>query len=761
MDPYKPEQVESAEPQGFHAVMRFLRVVNRHRLILIGCVAAAAFLAVVRFNRLPKQYSASTRLLVTQKVSSSTMNYQKSRTSPVASYKQLILSDRVLADAVGHIDELPPELRSQKDQTLWPITMRGMLTVVDDPKEQTLAIACKSVDPDGTVAVIRALTTSSEKFMEEYQKDISVQLKDELEENRRKVEIRLNDTEQALLEARRSCGDMTLTESKDELHPLAQRVSTLNGQLTTIRNQRIKLEATLESARHLLATNSDLTSAIQSLGEIVGEKVVENIPGTERTSLMMIEELTTELGNLESQLTALRPHYGSRHSEIIKRQSQINDKRAQIAQAKAERREKLLNGIREPQIGQWLITQIQSQLLATTQYERSLQHEYSSVEQEALTLSDKLASIQNAEREADTLRSLHQSLLTRLNSIQIDNGGGGFRVAPLSEPMVPQNASYPILSSIMSMFCFIGAALALGIIYVLDLMDDRLRSPEEVREQLGLPVLAVLRKLPDDEVDKAKIYVHGFPQTVHAECFRTLKTSLTLAAVETKCLAVTSTEASEGKTTTTVNLAASYAQTGVRTLLIDADMRRPGLSRLLEIRGQGGLSEVLRAESDIGTMCKERIVSTDVPLLDVLPCGPRILNAGMLLSMPTLADLIDWAVAEYDQVIVDCPPTLPVSDAAIVGRYVDSMLFLMNPDKTHRRSVVRAVDQLRSLGLKIAGVVANTSLSEDKNGYGYQYGYGYGYGGEYTYGHEDDDLAADIDGESSDGLSDPGWEKAA
>ncbi len=287
------------------------------------------------------------------------------------------------------------------------------------------------------------------------------------------------------------------------------------------------------------------------------------------------------------------------------------------------------------------------------------------------------------------------------------------------------------------MFCVAAIALALGVIYVIDLMDDRLRSPEEVRDELGLSVLGIIRKLPQHEVEQARIYVNDFPQTTHAECFRTLKTAITLSPMDTKCIAITSTEASEGKTTTTVNLAASYAQTGQRTLLIDADMRRPGLSRLLEIRGNGGLSEVLRADSDIPQMCQERVVQTEVPLLEVLPCGPRILNAGMLLSMPALADILDWAVSEYDQVIVDCPPTLPVSDAAIVGRYVDSMLFLMNPDKTHRRSVARAVDQLRSMGLKIVGIVANTSLSEDTSSYGYQYGYGYG--NDYGYGHDDEE----------------------
>lgn len=742
MDPYTTEPVESGQLQGFHAVMRFLRVVNRHRMILIGCVAAAAFLAVVRFNRLPKQYSSSTRLLVTQKESAGdSNNYRRSKVSPLASYKQLVLSDEVLAGTIKELGELPPEIRGITDETIRPVVLRGMLTLVDDAKEQTLQISCKSIDPESTVAVIEALRTASDVFMTKYQGDMSGELMERLEVNLQEVQGKLDIKEDELLSARRGSGEIMLSESKEAIHPLADTVSTLNSELTTIRSRRLELQATLSSAERLVQGNYDLTSAIQKLGEIVGEKVVADMPGATAMSAESIEGLSKDLQTFESELSARRPHFGSKHPEIIRRQSQINDLRVQIAQAESARRERLIVGIREPQIGRWLIEQIRGQLTTSLQFESSLQAEYDKAKAEAESLSDKLAGIKNVERETETLRNLHQSLLTRLNQIGIDRNGGGFRIASLSNPMIPRNASYPILSSIVSMFCFLGAAIGLGIIYVLDLVDDRLRSPEEVREQLGLSVLAVLRKLPDEEVKESRIYVHGFPQTIHSEAFRTLKTSLTLSAVDTKCIAVTSTEASEGKTTTTVNLAASYAQTGVRTLLIDADMRRPGLSRLLELRGNGGLSEVLRSEEDISAMCRDRVVSTEVPLLDVLPCGPRILNAGMLLSMPTLASLLDWAVSEYDQVIVDCPPTLPVSDAAIVGRYVDSMLFVMNPDKTHRRSVVRAVDQLRGLDLKIAGVVANTSMSDEKTGYGYQYGYGYGYASEYAYGSEDDEFA--------------------
>jgi len=737
MDPYTPEQLDSTEPQGFHAVLRFLRVVNRHRLILVGFVAAAAFLAVVRHKRIPKQYESTARLMVRQ-VSADPKSQSSSATEGLlASYRQLLLSDRVLADTVKELESLPPELAAERDRTVWPVRLRGMLAVTFETDEHVLEIKCRSTSPESTVSVIEGLSVASGNFMDEYQKDLSIEQMKQLENKSDFVREQLLEKENQLLAARQNCGDIALSKDSDESHPLVQRVTHLNENLTTVRSRRLELEATLTSAQELVASKSDLTSALNKLQEIVGEHVLERIPGAGTTDPKAISELRAQVGVLETELAGLRRHFGSGHSEIMRREQQLAGEKQRLASMQVQLGQNVNVGMRDPQVGQWLIQQIQAEVQATRQHEKALQQEYSLVEADALALSGKLNTIQMAEREVETLRELHSSLLNRLNSISPDHGSEAFKVAPLSDPRIPKFAIYPVLPRTLAMFCIAAAALAMGVIYVIDLMDDRLRSPEEVREELGLTVLGIIRKLPQNEVDQARIYVNDFPQTTHAECFRTLKTAITLSPMDTKCIAITSTEASEGKTTTTVNLAASYAQTGQRTLLIDADMRRPGLSRLLEIRGNGGLSEVLRADSDIPQMCKERVVQTEVPLLEVLPCGPRILNAGMLLSMPALADILDWAVSEYDQVIVDCPPTLPVSDAAIVGRYVDSMLFLMNPDKTHRRSVARAVDQLRSMGLKIVGIVANTSLSEDTSSYGYQYGYGYG--NDYGYGHDDDE----------------------
>lgn len=754
MDPYTLDQLDSSEPQGFHAIMRFLRVINRRRMILICLVAVAAFVATVRHNRIPKEYQASAKLMIRQVTADPKMLSSRATEGLLASYRQLLLSDTVLGDTAKELRKKPPELAALSDTSLWPIKLRSMLTVSFETDEHVLEIKCRSTDPDSTVAVIQALTVASSRFMDDYQKDISFELMTQLESNLSSVREKLESKERDLLQARRDCGDIAINAGSKESHPLVQRVSHLNGELTTVRSKRLELQSALASAERLTATNSDLTSAVQKLESIVGAKVMSRLPGTGSINTETVEKLEAELKLMETELVGLRPHYGSGHAEVVRRRAQIQAQSMRVNEARSELQRQVSVGIRDPRVGRWLLDTINAELMATSQYESSLEQEYTQVERDALLLSDKLASIQVAEREVETLRETHTSLLNRLNSTNLENSGGTFKVAALSDPRVPSAPVYPVLGTVLVLFCIVAAAIGIAIIYVLDLLDDRLRSPEEVREELGLPVLGIIRRLPEEEAEQSKIYVHAFPHTPQAECFRILKTSLTLSPMETKCLVITSTEASEGKTTMTVNLAASYAQTGQRTLLIDADMRRPGLSRLLEVRGHGGLSEVLRAVSDIPAMCRERIVKTEVPLLEVLPCGPRMLNAGMLLSMPALTEILDWAVAEYDQVIVDCPPTLPVSDAAIVARYADGIVFLMNPDKTHRRSVARAVDNLRSMGLKIVGIVANTSLSEDSSSYGYQYGYGYA--SEYNYGHEDE-----LDDHTSDEFDDEAPRRAA
>jgi capsular exopolysaccharide synthesis family protein len=237
---------------------------------------------------------------------------------------------------------------------------------------------------------------------------------------------------------------------------------------------------------------------------------------------------------------------------------------------------------------------------------------------------------------------------------------------------------------------------------------------------------------------------------VESEAFRTLRTTLAFSGQDLQRLAITSSEPSDGKTTVLANLAVTFAQAGKKTLLIDCDLRRPGLTKLFQLRGVGGLSDVLRGSGAVNQMCEARVQATGVDGLEVLVCGPKPPNPVELLSGSRFVDVVAWAETHYDQVLIDCPPVMAASDAAVVGRVVDGIMLVVQPEKNHRRLVLRAAEHLMSMGVNLIGVVPN-QVGDDSSGYYGGYGYGYGYGYDDGYGLEDDDevdvpqTAADVD----------------
>jgi capsular exopolysaccharide synthesis family protein len=189
-------------------------------------------------------------------------------------------------------------------------------------------------------------------------------------------------------------------------------------------------------------------------------------------------------------------------------------------------------------------------------------------------------------------------------------------------------------------------------------------------------------------------------------------------------------------------LAVSYAQAGHKTLMIDADLRKPGLTTRLALKGQPGVADVLASEETTPHIANRLIRKTELDCLDVLPAGLRLPNPAELLSGQRFAELMAWAETHYDQVLVDCPPILAVSDAQIVGRLMDGAILVVRPEKNHRRLVIKACDSFFSTGSKVLGIVANGLSTHAGRGYGY--GYGYGYGAEYGEETESEDTAAAV-----------------
>ena len=219
------------------------------------------------------------------------------------------------------------------------------------------------------------------------------------------------------------------------------------------------------------------------------------------------------------------------------------------------------------------------------------------------------------------------------------------------------------------------------------------------------------------------------------EAYKTLRTNLRFSLSHDGCkkLCLTSALASEGKSTTVLNLAISFAMTGSRVLLIDGDMRRPSLSRLLIERAAPGLSNVLSGQSTI-----EESIRRDIrPQLDVLFSGDIPPNPLELLGHTRMEQMMSWLTEHYDFILIDTPPVTIVSDACVIASLTDGVLFLVRQNETDKNTVIQGVKQLELSNAKLLGFVMNGVTQGRGRGYKYKSKYGYRYKSRYAYESSD------------------------
>jgi capsular exopolysaccharide synthesis family protein len=218
------------------------------------------------------------------------------------------------------------------------------------------------------------------------------------------------------------------------------------------------------------------------------------------------------------------------------------------------------------------------------------------------------------------------------------------------------------------------------------------------------------------------------PASSAAECLRVVRTNVLFcsAAHPLNRILVTSSKPLEGKTMTVVNLGVTMAQSGQRTLLIDTDMRRPRLHKILGVSNEHGLSRLILGEDDLDLAIK----STELPKLSILSCGPIPPNPAELLQTDRFVSLIRLLGERYDRLIFDSPPVLAVTDAAILSRLLDGVILVARAGRVHRDALIRARHHLHAVDAHVAGVVLNAVDLASPH-----YGEYYGYANKY-YGRE-------------------------
>ncbi|MFL5781799.1 MAG: polysaccharide biosynthesis tyrosine autokinase, partial [Thermoleophilaceae bacterium] len=319
--------------------------------------------------------------------------------------------------------------------------------------------------------------------------------------------------------------------------------------------------------------------------------------------------------------------------------------------------------------------------------------------------------------------------INQLETLQALQTGNAELVQPATPPSSPSSPK-PLKDTAIA--AILGLLLGVGLAFLIDRLDRRLRDPKDVEDIVQRPVLGAIPR--SRVLQRARIGQEALPPG-EAEAFRMLRANLRYFNVDRdiRSVLVTSAAPGDGKSTVSSNLALAASEAGTRTLLLEADLRHPTLARLMGLRSTPGLTNVLAAhktlEDVIQTVTVPGRVQGDMPRrdLDVVVSGPIPPNPSDLMESDRLRQLIKAAEAEYDLVVVDTPPTSVVSDAIPLVTQTNGVIVVARLGTTKRESLTHLRDQLINLDAPLLGVVVN-SLGRDSTSYG-GYGAGYGYYG--------------------------------
>jgi polysaccharide biosynthesis transport protein len=752
----RPVFIDQAEP--LVDISRYYRIVRKRQRIVIAFASAVLIIAVVHIISTQPVYTAETTIMLapaTGEGSSTLANLVEIETAAYTAgqyYKtqsELLESPTIAVEVIRRLGLLhwpafmDDDVAKAPLRRLWsnvasaiardfgggqqhvlPISpvpdssgvprelvhrYLAMLKVTLVPDTDLLKISFATHDPGLSAELANAHVEGYEHQQNVIRSDQNEEARQFLQSKLLDIREQLENSETALNDYRRRKGIIPGLITLDGKNAVVlDRLSDLSRNLTNAQVDRIGLEAQVSIIR-----KGDFNSL---------PPVAQNVE---------IQTLRKELNDLNVQQAALSGEFKPDYPRVAKLRSQIGEVGLQLNAA----------------IGK-VVAEIRSSYAAAVEKESELQAEIDRQRAATLNLNDAAAQYAILQREVDTNRELYNAVLTRMKDVAVTSGerlNNVSVIVPAETPTVPTS---PRKARELMLALILGASGGIALAFVLDFFDNTLKNPEEAEAYLREPILGIVPEFsslqgrslgysspelitshpPALTGGRELVTAHGSYSTI-GECYRNFRTALLLSRAEhpPRTMLITSAISREGKTVTSVNIAVMLAQLGNRTVLLDADLRRARCHRVLSIENHLGLTEVLTGSRGL----HEVLHKTEIEHLDFVSSGAAPPNPTELLGSHKIAETLRHLEQDYEYVVIDSSPVLPVSDSLLLAKLVDGVVIVANAATTPRQQVRIACVRVDYARGRLLGIVLNRIKLHNPDYHPY-------YHGGYYYTVEDD-----------------------
>jgi len=583
---------------------------------------------------------------------------------------------------------------------------RGGLTVQLVTNSRLVQISYTHPDPRLATEIVNALvrTFTEENFKTKY--EAVTQTSDWLSTELADLQMKVQTSEEKLVRYQK---DHSILGVDEKQNIVTAKLDELNRELTAAQTDRIQKES-----NYRLAAEGDPAAF---------SKTSREGPSG------MLEKLRDKEADLNTQLAQVTTQFGTGYPKVAELSNQLKQVRKELADEEVRMQQ-----------------QIRDEYLAALQRETLLTTAFNQQKQEANQLNESAIEYSVLKRDAEANRQLYQDLLQRLKEAGVSAGLRSSNIRVVDVARIPTSPVKPNVPRNLELGLILGLACGIGLAFTLESLDTSVRSIEEIKAISALPALGtiplqfannpILRNrlkavsVQTSDADLPALVTFARPRSEAAEAYRSLRTSILLSSfgAPPKVILVTSALPQEGKTTISANSALVLAQRGGRVLLIDADLRRPGINKLFGFHSRGGLSTLL---SGVDKVEDVMIRSTEVPNLWILPGGPVPPHPAELLGSTVMKEHLACWRHEFDHIIIDSPPCLTVTDSVVLSPEVDRIILVARAKKTTKLALRQACELLVQVNARVMGIVLNALTWDSAESYYY-------YGGRYSdhYYHE-------------------------